>query len=150
MSAKNIDWIEYYAAQAGGNYNFYRGSNYQQGYGLGGYAIQHGSGLGGMFRKFASWVVPLLKKHALPTLQSSAKAIGREALDSVANVAKDIISGRDIKESVNQRLNTAIETLKEKAEKNIEGGRIKRKRKLKNYIILKKRKTNSRKQDIFD
>ena len=75
-----INWNDYYLAQAGGNYNYYRGSNFQHGYGIGGISIQQGAGLGGMFRKFASWVVPLIKKHALPTLQSSARVIGREAM----------------------------------------------------------------------
>jgi hypothetical protein len=146
---KHIDWNNYYLAQVGGDYNYYRGSNFQRGYGLGGYAYQNGAGLGGMFRKFASWVMPILRKHALPSLQSGVKAIGREALDSAADVAKDIISGRDFKETVNKRLGTAIESLKDKAEQKLDGRGIKRKRNLKNLIILKKKKIVNHK-DIFD
>ena len=48
--------------QAGGEYNVYRGSMYQKGYGL-----------GGSFRKFFSWIIPLVKKHALPTIESGIK-----------------------------------------------------------------------------
>lgn len=134
----DIDWNNYYLAQIGGDYNYFRGSNFQRGYGLGRYTYQNGAGLDGMFRKFASWVVPLIKKHALPTLQSGVKAIGREALYSASDVAKDIISGRNFKESVNDRLSTAIDVLKEKAEQKLDGRGKKRKRKLKNLIILKK------------
>ncbi len=145
----DIDWNNYYLNQIGGDYNYYRGANFQRGYGLGGYAYQNGAGLGGMFRKFASWVMPLLRKHALPTLNSGAKAIGREALDSAADVAKDLISGRNFSESMNQRLGTAIDVLKEKAEKKLDGHGINRKRKLKNLVILKKKKKINHK-DIFD
>ena len=82
------------------------------------------------------------------------KALGREALDSAANVAKDLLSGRDFKESATNRYKSAIDSLKEKAEKSLEGrglkGRaIKRKRSTPNKIILKKLKT-TRNPDIFD
>lgn len=39
----------------GGEFEFYKGSPYQRGYGL-----------GGTFRRFFSWLVPIFKEHALP------------------------------------------------------------------------------------
>ena len=93
MNRESIDWHTYYRAQAGGDYNYFKGSRFQEGYGLGGYYIQQGSGLGGMFRKFASWTIPIVKKYAVPSLKSGAEALGREALQSASNVAKDVLSG---------------------------------------------------------
>jgi hypothetical protein len=63
-----IDWIEYYKKQVGGEYNFFQGSPYQEGYGL--IKFQSGDGFSDMFRRFASWVVPMIKKHAIPTIES--------------------------------------------------------------------------------
>ena len=148
----NINWIEYYKQQIGGEYNYYKGSQFQDGYGL--IQFQTGDGFSDIFRRFASWVVPIIKKHAVPTLESGVRALGREALDSAANVAKDLLSGRDFKESATNRYKSAIDSLKEKAEKSLEGrglkGRaIKRKRSTPNKIILKKLKT-TRNPDIFD
>jgi hypothetical protein len=151
---KNIDWIEYYKQQVGGQYSYFKGSQFQEGYGF--IEFQSGDGFGDIFRRFASWVVPIIKKHAIPTLESGVKAIGREALDSAADVAKDILSGRDFKTSASSRYKSAIDTLKEKAEKTIDGRGLKRKntsinskKSNKNKIILKKIKTN-RNSYIFD
>jgi hypothetical protein len=140
-----IDWEKYYLAQIGGEYNYFRGSNFQQGYGLN---YQQGAGLGTMFRKFASWVVPIFKKHALPVIESSIKTVGHEALNSAADVAKDLVSGKNLKEASSERLITAIDNLKQKAENKLEGKGIKRKKKLKNLVIFKNKK--KRFQDIFD
>jgi hypothetical protein len=141
----SIDWEKYYLAQIGGEYNYFRGSNFQQGYGSN---YQQGAVLGTMFRKFASWVVPIFKKHALPVIESGIKTVGQEALDSAADVAKDIISGKNLKEASSERLISAIDNLKQKAENKLQGKGIKRKKKLKNLVIFKNKKT--RFQDIFD
>lgn len=47
-----MDWTEYYMKQAGGgsNYDYFRGDVYQKGYGL-----------GGTFKKFFKWIVPIFK-----------------------------------------------------------------------------------------
>ncbi len=149
---KNIDWIEYYRQQVGGEINYYKGSQFQEGYGL--IQYQSGDGFSDIFRRFASWVVPIIKKHAIPTIESSVKAVGREALDSAADVAKDLLSGRDFKTSATNRYNSAVDNLKEQVEKKLEGRGssktpIKRQGSLKNKIILKKQKS-SRNPDIFD
>jgi hypothetical protein len=67
FAAYNIDWLAYYRAQAGGEYNYFHGSRFQEGYGLGGFNLQQGPCLGGMFRKFASWIIPMVKKYAVPS-----------------------------------------------------------------------------------
>jgi hypothetical protein len=140
MNRESIDWHTYYRAQAGGDYNYFKGSRFQEGYGLGGYYIQQGSGLGGMFRKFASWIIPIVKKYAVPSLKSGAEALGREALQSASNVAKDVLSGVNAKDSLTNHLSKSVDNLKEKAEKSLEGRGIKRKKAFKDIIILKKQK----------
>ena len=61
----------YYMEQAGNgsDYNYYRGSVYQQGYGM-----------GSTFRKFFKWIVPIFKQHALPTIESGLKHVSKEDL----------------------------------------------------------------------
>ena len=149
----SIDWLAYYRAQAGGEYNYFHGSRFQEGYGLGGFNIQQGAGLGGMFRKFASWIIPMVKKYAVPSLRAGANAIGREALESASNVAKEFLAGVDVQEAVKNRLNRSVDNLKTRAENALEGrgGGIKGRKKMKNLIILKKLKKNSQTKfkDIF-
>ena len=152
MNKESIDWLTYYRAQAGGDFNYFKGSRFQEGYGLGGFYIQHGKGLGGMFKKFASWIIPIVKKYAVPSLKSGAQAIGHEAIQSASNVAKDLISGLNVKESINNRLSKSVDNLREKAEKALEGrGCIKRKKHFDDVIILKKQRKNKtpKYKDIF-
>lgn len=116
--------------------NIYRGTAYQQGYGL-----------GGTFRKFFKWIVPIFKKHALPTIESGMKEVGRTALNTAAEFAKDVASGRNVKEAASARINTAVDSLKEQVENHLEGRGIKRKKKFKKFVILKKKADY---KDIFD
>lgn len=110
---------------------------------------QRGYGLGGTFRRFFSWIVPILKKHALPVVQEGLKEVGKTALGTAADIAKDSLNGMDVKDSFRQRTVSAIDSLKEKAERKLDGRGIKRRRKSKKqkYIIIKKRKQL---KDIFD
>jgi len=147
-----MNWNDYYMEQAGGaDYNTYRGSLYQRGYGM-----------GGMFGRFWKWVVPLIARNAVPLLKEAGKAVGKEALGSVVNITKDALVGRPIKETIRENANSAIDNLKLKAYDNIDnlklkaedalrGKGIKRRRSMKKMIILKKR-TNKRKKfdDIFN
>lgn len=116
--------------------SIFRGSQYQKGYGL-----------GDQFRRFFSWIVPLVSKHALPTLKEAGKAVGKEALSTAADIAKDTISGKNFKEAAEERVSSAIDTLKNKAEEKLLRGKgIKRRRKSKKYTIIKKKKLD----DIFE
>jgi len=118
--------------QTGGYSNIFRGQLYQQGYGLGGY-----------FRRFFKWIVPLAQKHALPVLEDGAKTIGRQAINSISNIAHDVVSGKNIQNSINEHGKNAIENIKTNLENKLEGRGIKRKKKV---IFLKKPK---QKIDIF-
>ncbi len=116
----------------GGILDVYRGPLYQKGYGLGGY-----------FQRFFKWIVPLVKKHALPVLTNTGKEIGNQAVESLSNIGKDLIKGRNIVEAADEHLNTAADNIKRKVEDTLEGRGIKKKNKL---IFVKK----NRKKDIFD
>jgi hypothetical protein len=56
-------------SQNGGaiNLNYYRGRNFQRGYGI-----------GNLFGKFFRWIVPFVKTHALQVVKNTAKIIGHE------------------------------------------------------------------------
>ena len=117
------------------NNNIFRGAPYQRGYGL-----------GGTFRRFFSWIIPLVKKHALPALESGAKEVGKTALSTIADIAKDVATGKKFKESAESRIDTAVDNLKEKAENLLNGKGINRRRKKKKVTFSVKKKI----QDIFD
>ena len=124
-----MDFNKYYADQARGEYPVFRGV-----------AFQHGYGIGGVFRRFFSWAIPLLRQHALPI----AKNVGKEVIQNIASIATDAIEGKDIAESAKEKVQTALDKLKDQSGK---GYKRKRMRDLK-YPPKKKRKTK-RKLDIF-
>ena len=134
-----MNWNDYYMEQAGGgDYNTFKGTLYQRGYGL-----------GGTFKRFFNWIVPLFKKNALPLIKQGATAVGKEALGTVANIARDVVDGKPINESVKENANTAISNLQTKAEKVLTGKGIKRRRSKKKIIILKKSNKKRKIEDIF-
>jgi hypothetical protein len=118
-----------------GGFNVYRGAPFQRGYGL-----------GDQFRRFFSWIVPIVSRHALPALKEVGQTVGKEALSTAADIAKDTISGKNFREAAEERVSSAIETLKTKAEekllkgKGVKGKGIKRSKKMKKYTIIKKKK----------
>ena len=137
-----MNWNNYYMEQAGGSSDFsnvYKGAPWQRGYGM-----------GGIFGKFMSWVMPMIKEQAFSTLKSGAKAVGKEALSGISNITSDISQGKDCKTSAQENATKTVSNLKEKAENYFKGKGIKRKKKLKNLIILKKRQKKSKQlDDIF-
>jgi len=127
----------------------FAGPQYQKGYGYYyGKQYQKGYGLGDTFKKFFTWIVPLVKKHALPVLQSGAKAVGKQALSSISNIARDVVEGKNFVDSSKKRAKEAIDNLEEQADQALQGKGIKRSKKFKKYIILKKRSKNFK--DIFN
>ena len=125
-----MDYNQYYLDQAKGSiqqYQVFRGSPFQRGYGL-----------GNAFKRFFTWAIPLLKQYAMPI----AKNVGKEIVNNVANVANDAIEGKNIKDSVKDRIQTSLEKLKNQK------GSGKRKRKQKQNIYKKSKK--QRTLDIFD
>ena len=116
-----------------GGFEVFRGPMYQQGYGLGGY-----------FRNFFKWIIPMAEKHALPHLKSGLEAVKNQAIQSVSNIAQDTIKGKNIRDSLQENVSQAIENLKSKAENKLRGGG---KRKKIHKIVFKKKKNTN---DIFD
>lgn len=163
-----MNYKDYYLKQAGGeiDYDVYKGRSFQKGFGLEylgrsfqkGYgleyrsrSLQKGYGLGGMFKRFFRWIVPLVKKHAVPVLEKGASAVSDEVFSSASNLAQDLIKGKNLKTAASERFNETVEKLKTQAESTLEGRGIKRSKKPKSYIILKKAKNKkSRNLDIFD
>jgi hypothetical protein len=114
--------------------NLFRGSPYQRGYGL-----------GSVFRRFFNWATPLARTHLMPIISH----VGKAAINTVADIAKDTTSGRNFRDSARDRINATVDSLKQETEKKLRGEGIKRKRKsFKKYVILKKQTKNY--PDIFD
>lgn len=92
--------MRYYDDQIGGGLgvrNFYTGSRYQRGNGV-------GSWLGGLLRKM------------LPYVASGAKALGKEALRAGARVVDDVTNnGANFKEALKTRARESRKTLRNKA-----------------------------------
>lgn len=138
----------YYVDQASG---IFHGPMIQNGYG------QKGAGVGRLLKKFMTWITPLAKKHVLPSITSGVKSVSNQIVNSLADFAKDTISGKNYKEAASDRYEEAVNNLKQQAEQKFEGNGIKRKRsstinkakKFKKYVILKNNK-KSRVKDIFD
>jgi len=77
-----MNWNDYYIEQAGGaDYNTFKGSLYQRGYGM-----------GSLFTRFFKWIVPLLKKSAGLILKGVASTLGSEAVSTFSNIAKSCYS----------------------------------------------------------
>ena len=111
--------------QLGGVQNVFRGPMYQQGYGLGGY-----------FKKFFRWLMPIAERHVMPHIKSGIETVGKQAVESASKIANDTISGRNIQEAAKENVSQAIDNLKQKAEKTLSGKGVKKKKNKK--IILKK------------
>lgn len=104
--------VHYYVNQAGsGAGQFYSGSSFQKGYGIGGF-------LGGLFRNIV-----------LPLFSRGAKAVGREALRAGSHVLADVASGeQSLQNSVQRHASEAGNNLMKKLSQKMAGSGIKRKR----------------------
>ena len=90
-------YIRYYLDQQQGHgMPVFRGSTWQQGYGL-----------GGLFRSVARAVMPMVK--------SGAKALGKIALNAGANLLGDVASGKNLKEAAKARWKRSRERCKEQS-----------------------------------
>ena len=115
-----------------------------------GYANQRGHGLGGIFRKLSSFILPLLKTHALPFLKRGGEAIGNEVIKTASNITTDAISGKNLEKSAKENFQEAVNNLSQKAKNVLQSGKkiVKRKR---FYSSFKKPKLKYRRlKDIFD
>lgn len=118
-----------------------------------GYANQRGHGLGGIFRKLSSFILPLLKTHALPFLKRGGEAIGNEVIKTASNIATDAISGKNLEKSAKENFQEAVNNLSQKAKNVLQSGSGKKivKRKRSFDSSFKKPKLKYRRlKDIFD
>ena len=90
--------------------------HYQRGGGFRGTSFQRGGGLGSIFR--------ILFRAILPLVKSAGKAVGKRALKTGAEVASDLISGRDLKHSLTTHGKQAAGELLDKATKKMQGGNV--------------------------
>ena len=98
----NNPYVRYYLDQQQGHgMPIFRGSAWQQGYGL-----------GGLFRSVARAVMPMVK--------SGAKALGKIALNAGANLLGDVASGKNLKEAVKSRGKEAVNVAKNRAVKRLQ------------------------------
>ena len=74
-------YTEYYLKQAGGSMPAFAGARYQRGHGL-----------GNMLRKLTQMALPLLKK--------GANAVGRQALRTGMDIARDAAEGQNMKRAL--------------------------------------------------
>ena len=70
--------------QRGGNIAGFRGGHMQRGYGI-----------GGIFKSFARYAIPLFKQ--------GAKVVGKRALQAATEVGQDVIQGKTVRESFKSR-----------------------------------------------
>ena len=131
-----MDYKKYYFEQAGSGFPVFSGVKIQKGYGL-----------GNLFRSFYRWFQPIIKTQIFPKLQDTTKMIGHEALLTAANIAKDTLAGKNLRESFKERSNEVIDNIVERVEKKSQTGLGIKKRK-KKHLKHKFKKRN--KQDIFD
>ena len=78
----------------------------------GGEMVQKGRGIGGFFRGLINVLRPLFrstgrsvvtaatKAASSKTVKNIAKTLGKQALDSTANITKDLINGNDLNNSI--------------------------------------------------
>ena len=58
-----------------------------------------------MIGRFWEQVVPLIARNSVTLLKKAGKAVGKEALGSVSNIAKDTLIGRPINETLIENAN---------------------------------------------
>ena len=88
----------------------------QHGSGFHGTPYQRGAGLGSLFRS--------LFRAILPVAKTAGRAIGKRALQAGADIASDLVAGKNIKQTVQQRGKAAAADLLAEASEKLKGGRI--------------------------
>jgi hypothetical protein len=135
-----MDYYEHFKNQEGSDLPIFRGARNQRGHGLGNW-----------FRSFFRYVVPLLKKHAVPVLKKGATIIGTEAIKTAANVSTDKIAGKKFEEASRTRVNEGLENISKQWNQKGSGKRKKKKKIKKREVSLNQnRKKLRRLKDIFD
>ena len=90
-----MNYNDYYARQVGGALPYFAGAR-----------IQRGHGFGSLFSGFLRSVAPLIKRGAL--------ALGKSALTTGAQIAGDVVAGRNVKKAAKRRATAAGRHLMQK------------------------------------
>jgi hypothetical protein len=134
-----MDYYEHFKNQEGSDLPMFRGARNQRGHGLGNW-----------FRSFFRYVVPLLKKHAVPVLKKGATIIGTEAIKTAANVATDKIAEKKFEDARRTRVNEGLENISKQWNQKGSGKRKKKKFKKREVSLNPNTKKLRRLKDIFD
>lgn len=99
-----VSFEDHYCHKHGSGLPVFMGRQYQKGYGI-----------GSLFSSIFRSVVPIVA----PIAKNVAKSIGREALSAGSDIAKDILSGKNVKASIKRRASEHLQTLPSKIVKTI-------------------------------
>ena len=127
-------------------------------YFLGGERIQRGKGIGGLLRIASKLFSPVstLAKNVLKSDKGRKiiNAVKEQAVDSSANIIKDIAVGKDLKDSFKDEFQNVKQNAKRKAVdvgiEILKGERTKKIKEQRQKLNKKKRKRRGKKSDIFD
>jgi hypothetical protein len=108
-----MNYHSYYENQAKNEIPVFKGAIFQKGYGF-----------GDIFKKFFSWIVPIVKKNAVPVL----KDVGKQIVKTTSNIAYDTIDGQNFKKSSKNRIGETMNYIENQYGK----GKIKYKKRKKN------------------
>lgn len=124
------DYQRFFLSQRGNGMTFYRGGH------------QKGHGLGSLFKSFGRAILPMVSK--------GAKALGKQALQTGAMVAKDVLSGNSFKDSITARSKEAGSALLDEVlSPSTPSGPVAIKRKRGKQGGQRRKKRGRRQTDIF-
>jgi len=127
-----MNFEDYYKLQAQNKQPIYSGVRFQKGFGF-----------GDVFKRFFTWITPIVKEAFVPL----AKKTGKKALKTVIDIAADTLEGKDLKSSSKDRIkNSIVELMQGQGYKRM----LKNKKKSNQKKLNKKINTKKRKLDIFD
>ena len=93
-----MNFKKYYSNQARNeNIPGFRGSNYQKSFGF-----------GDVFKKFFSWIIPIVKKNVTPLI----KSLGKYVIKTASHIASDAIEGESFSKSAKERINNTLNVQK--------------------------------------
>lgn len=120
-----MKYSDYYINQVNKTLQFGAGKVFKGGF------YQRGYGLGNIFnslKKGVSWLLPILKTHALPALKSGAETLGRQLVKTASDKVNDNLDGIPMEDSFKNRSVEGINTLKNKVIHHLSGSGKKRKK----------------------
>lgn len=137
-------WVQYFMNQA-----------IQTGHGLDGFQglpYQRGHGLGSFFARLFRSILPVAKRVG----KSALKNVGKEALSLGANVAGDLVKGKQFKDSVEEHGREAAGNLLQRAGRTVKrrktgqsGGGIGRRSVVSKTRSVQKTKKRTKRKNVF-